>query len=184
MLNDRQPRLGCLLAEKRSCMSSQKTLVSRPPSGALRRLARLPIALYRLRLGWRPWQRFVLLEPIGRTSGQVRQTIVEVIGHDRASDTSSIASGWGRRANWYHNLLATPTITMQVGRGHLHVCAEPVPPPEGVRVLLDYRQSHPPLYPRTQPGADGRKPDEGITRGPGAPRAGVAAHRRAPHGAK
>ena len=124
-------------------MSSRKTLVSTPPSGALWRLARLPIVLYRLRLGWRLWQRFVLLEHSGRTSGQVRQTVVLVIEHDRASDTSSIASGWGRRSHWYQNLLATPKIAIQIGRRHPHVRAERVPPAEGVHIPLEYRQKHP-----------------------------------------
>ncbi len=124
-------------------MSSQKTLVSAPPSGLMRRLARLPIVLYRRRLGWLIGQRFVLLEHIGRKSGRVRSTVVEVIGQDRANDTYSIAAGWGRRANWYQNLLATPQITIQVGRRRLNVCAEPVPPSEGVRVLLEYCQNHP-----------------------------------------
>ncbi|HLW02438.1 MAG TPA: nitroreductase family deazaflavin-dependent oxidoreductase [Ktedonobacterales bacterium] len=124
-------------------MSSPKTLVSAPPSGVLRLVLRLPIVLYRLRLGWLLGQRFVLLEHIGRTSRQVRKTVVEVIGHDRASDTYFIASGWGRRADWYQNLLATPPITIQVGRRHLSVYAETVSAAEGVHMLLDYRQSHP-----------------------------------------
>ena len=124
-------------------MSSRKTLVSIQPSGWLRLLLRLPIALYRVRLGWLLGQRFLLLEHIGRKSGQIRRTVVEVVGHDRTSDTYYIVSGWGKRANWYQNLLATPKITIQVGRRRLHVFAEPVSPAEGVRVLLEYRQKHP-----------------------------------------
>lgn len=124
-------------------MTSRKTPVSTAPSGLLRVLLRLPIALYRLRLGWLLGQRFVLLQHIGRKSGQVRETVVEVIGHDRASDTYYIASGWGKRANWYQNLLAQPNITIQVGRRRLDVCAEMLPPKEGVQILLDYRQKHP-----------------------------------------
>ncbi len=124
-------------------MPSPKSLFSTPPSGGLRLLLRLPIALYRLRLGWLLGQRFVLLQHIGRKSGQVRKTVLEVIGHDRASDTYYIVSAWGKQANWYQNLLANPTITIQVGRRHLQICAEPLSPAEGARVLLDYRQKHP-----------------------------------------
>ena len=124
-------------------MSARNTLISKPPSGLLRLLLRLPIGLYRLRLGWLLGQRVVLVEHIGRTSGQVRKTVLEVVGHDRASDTYYIASAWGKRAQWYQNLLATPQNTIQVGRRHLHVCAETLPPAEGARVLLDYRQKHP-----------------------------------------
>ena len=124
-------------------MSQRKTLVSTPPSGLLLVLLRLPIVLYRLRLGWLLGQRFLLLEHIGRKSGQARKTVVEVIGHDRAGDTYYIASGWGKRANWYQNLLATPKITIQVGRRRLNACAQALPPAEGARVLMDYRQKHP-----------------------------------------
>ncbi len=124
-------------------MSSRKTLVSAPPSGLLLWLLRLPIALYRLRLGWLLGQRFVLLEHIGRKSRQVRKDVVEVIGHDRASGTYYIASGWGKRANWYQNLLTTPDITVHVGRRRLNVHAETLPPKEGVQVMLAYRQKHP-----------------------------------------
>ncbi len=128
---------------KEVLMSSRKTLVSAQPSGWLRLLLRLPIALYRVKLGWLLGQRFLLLEHVGRKSGQMRKTVVEVVGHDRTSDTYYIVSGWGKRANWYQNLLATPKITIRVGRRHLHVCAESVSPAEGVPVLLDYRQKHP-----------------------------------------
>lgn len=124
-------------------MASQKTLVSAPPSGLLRLLLRLPISLYRLRLGWLLGQRFLLLEHVGRKSGQARKTVIEVIGHDRASDTYYVASGWGKRANWYQNVLTTPDVTIQVGQRHLNVHAVTLPPAEGVRVLLDYRQRHP-----------------------------------------
>jgi deazaflavin-dependent oxidoreductase (nitroreductase family) len=124
-------------------MSPGKTLFSQPPSGLLRLLLRLPIALYQLRLGWLLGQRFVLLEHVGRTSGKVHKTVVEVIKHDQASDEYYIASGWGKRAQWYQNLLAMPEIMIQAGRRHLNVCAETLPPAEGARILLDYRQKHP-----------------------------------------
>jgi deazaflavin-dependent oxidoreductase (nitroreductase family) len=105
-------------------------------------MLRLPITLYRLKLGWLLGQRFVLLQHIGRKSGQVRKTVVEVIGHERSNDTYYIVSGWGYTANWYQNLLATPLITIQVGRRKLDVRAETVSPSEGAQVLLDYRQKH------------------------------------------
>ncbi len=124
-------------------MPEQKSLVAQPPSGSLRVLLRLPIALYRLKLGWLLGGRFVLLEHIGRKSGQVRKTVVEVIGHEQASNTYYIVSGWGEKANWYQNLLATPDITVQVGLRHLSMCAETLAPAEGARMLLAYRRKHP-----------------------------------------
>lgn len=123
-------------------MPSPNPLISKLPSGLLLWLLRLPIALYHLKLGWLLGQSFLLLEHGGRTSGQVRQTVVEVIGHDHASDTT-LSPLVGKQANWYQNLLATPAITIRVGRRHLHVCAETLLLAAGVRVLLDYCQKHP-----------------------------------------
>jgi hypothetical protein len=60
----------------------------------LGRLAfQLPIWLYRLRLGWLLGDRFLLLPHIGRKSGQVRQTVLEVVRHDHSTNYV-ITSGW------------------------------------------------------------------------------------------
>lgn len=119
------------------------SLVSTPPTGLLRLGLRLPIVLYRLRLGWLLGERFILLNHIGRKSGQARQTVLEVVGHDERSDTYYIVSGWGHQSNWYRNLLAKPEISVQVGRRRLDVRAETLTPPEGAQVLLAYREKHP-----------------------------------------
>jgi deazaflavin-dependent oxidoreductase (nitroreductase family) len=123
-------------------MAHQNTLISKLPDGLLRGLLRLPIILYRLHLGWLMGERLVLLNHIGRKSGQVHQTVVEIIGHDSASDNYYIVSGWGYKSNWYQNLLAHPTINIQVGRRRLEVQVESLSPVEGAQILLNYRQHH------------------------------------------
>jgi deazaflavin-dependent oxidoreductase (nitroreductase family) len=122
---------------------SKKSLVSSSPEGLMRWLFRAPIFLYRIGLGCLLGERFVLLHHIGRKSGQMRQTVVEIIGHEQASDTYYIVSGWGYKAQWYQNLLATPTITIQVGRRKLVILAETLSPQKGAQILLDYRKKHP-----------------------------------------
>ncbi len=124
-------------------MAHQNTLIAKLPDGLLRALLRLPIILYRLHLGWLMGERLVLLNHIGRKTGQVHQTVVEIIGHDTASDSYYIVSGWGYKSNWYQNLLAHPTINIQVGWRRLKVQAESVPPVEGAQILVNYRQHHP-----------------------------------------
>ncbi|MEP7289533.1 MAG: nitroreductase family deazaflavin-dependent oxidoreductase [Chloroflexota bacterium] len=124
-------------------MMSEKSLVAKPPSGWLRLMLRLPILLYRLKLGWLLGERFVLLNHLGRKTGQVHQTVVEIIGHNAAQDTYYIVSGWGYKANWYQNLLARPNITVQIGRHQRAIRAETLTPSAGVQVLLDYRKHHP-----------------------------------------
>ena len=86
--------------------------------------------------------RFVLINHIGRKSGQLRQTVVEVASHDPASDVYFVASGWGYKAQWYQNLMAQPDVTIQVGARKLAVHAETLPPEAGAQVLLDYRAKH------------------------------------------
>lgn len=122
---------------------SEKSLVSSAPKGLLLWFLRVPIFLYRIGMGWILGERFVLLHHIGRKSGQARQTVVEVIGHDLESDTYYIASGWGHKSQWYQNILATPEIRIQVGRRKLEVLAENLSPQESVKILISYREKHP-----------------------------------------
>ena len=63
-----------------------KTIIATAPHGLLRFGLRLPIWLYRLHLGWLFGNRFLLLTHIGRKSGLPRQTVIEVVKHDKESD--------------------------------------------------------------------------------------------------
>ena len=120
-----------------------KTGRLRPPRGLRRLLFRLPIWLYRLGLGWVLGQRFLLLNHVGRKSGRVRQTVLEVAGHDEETDTYLVAAGFGPRSDWYRNLLKTPEVTIQVGRRRLPVLAEPLSPVESGEAMVDYARRHP-----------------------------------------
>lgn len=118
-------------------------MVARQPSGLLRWLLRMPILLYRLRLGWLLGSRFLLLHHIGRKSGLPRRTVVEVVDHDKARDVYVVASGWGTKADWYRNALANPDVTIQVGRRTLAVRAETLPPDVAAQALAQYRERYP-----------------------------------------
>ncbi len=122
--------------------ANAQSLVTQPPSGALRFLLRLPILLYRWHLGWLLGSRFVMIDHVGRKSGKHYQTVVEVVEHDRASDTYTVASGWGDKASWFQNLMAQPQTTIHSGGRTLHVRAEWLPAPEAAQCLLEYRQHH------------------------------------------
>lgn len=114
-----------------------------PPTGLRRALFRLPITLYRWRLGWLLGRRFVLIEHLGRRSGRWRQTVVEVVGRDPAAGTVTVASGFGRTADWYRNLLAHPEATIQVGGRRQAVRAVPLGPEEGADAMVGYARRHP-----------------------------------------
>lgn len=113
------------------------------PTGITRLLFRLPIWLYRFKLGWILGGRFMLINHIGRKSGQPRQVVVEVVRHEQATDSYIVCSGFGPKAQWYQNLLAMPDVTIQVGARILAVHAEPLSPEAGGDELVDYARRNP-----------------------------------------
>lgn len=66
-------------------------LAQRRPSGMYRWLANAPRWFYRLSLGWLLGKRVVQLTHRGRTSGLVRQTILEVLHFDCPSSPRELA---------------------------------------------------------------------------------------------
>ena len=90
-------------------------LGERPPRGLMRLLFRAPNVLYRLHLGRLLGHRFLQLTHRGRRSGALHQTVVEVVGRDRASGAYCVAAGWGKKSDWYRNILADPHVRVRVG---------------------------------------------------------------------
>lgn len=121
----------------------RSTGVRTPPTGLGRLLFRLPIALYRAKLGWLLGERILLIEHIGRSTGRIRRTVMEVVDHYTGEDTYVVASGFGTSAQWYRNLLAHPRAGIMVGRRRLTVDAVPLTPVEGGRVMAGYAARHP-----------------------------------------
>jgi deazaflavin-dependent oxidoreductase (nitroreductase family) len=110
------------------------------PAGLTRFLFRMPIYLYRLRLGWLFGTRLLLLNHVGRISGKSRQTVLEVATHD--DDSYVVASGWGPNAEWYRNILHTPAATIQVGTRTMRVTAIPLDKEEGANIFMRYASRH------------------------------------------
>lgn len=104
---------------------------------------RAPVWFYRLGLGWLLGRRFLLLEHTGRRSGRTRQTVLEVAGHEAATDTYYVASGWGPGSDWYQNLRHAPEARIQVGARKLAVRAELLSPEACGRAMVDYARRHP-----------------------------------------
>jgi deazaflavin-dependent oxidoreductase (nitroreductase family) len=128
-------------------MTNEQTTISHlaaqhPVRGLLRFGVRLPLWLYRLHLGWLLGERLLRLTHIGRKSGQPRQTVLEVVDHDRTSDSYIVTSGWGEKSDWYQNILKTPQVRIDVGRRHLNVTAELLSKDEAEQWLFNYAQAH------------------------------------------
>ena len=117
-----------------------------PPKGLMRWFLRAPIALYGTRLGWLLGKRFLLLEHIGRKSGVVRKTVLEVVKHDADRDHWFIASGWGEKAQWLRNVLAEPNVHITVGARRFAVRATRLDVDAATRVLAEYAMKNPTAF--------------------------------------
>jgi deazaflavin-dependent oxidoreductase (nitroreductase family) len=117
--------------------------IPQPPSGLSRILWRLPITLYRARLGWLMGNRFLLLTHTGRVSGIPRQAVIEIIRYDETGDYYLVASGFGEKSDWFKNIQKTPRVTIQVGRRQAAALAEWLPPIDAENEMLDYARRHP-----------------------------------------
>jgi deazaflavin-dependent oxidoreductase (nitroreductase family) len=110
------------------------------PGPLLRRLLRLPVLLYQWRLGWLLGHRFLLLIHVGRRTGRVRRTVLEVLEFDSDSGTAVVMAGFGRRSDWYRNLQARPPLQVVVGRRSFTPARRELPEREAVAVLAGYER--------------------------------------------
>jgi len=119
------------------------SIVDRPPSKALRFGLRLPIFLYRIRLGWLLGDRFLMLTHTGRKSGLPHQTVIEVVKHDKETNTYYVVSGWGEKSDWYRNIHKTPQVTVQVRGRNFQTTAEFTPVEKAIEIVNIYAREHP-----------------------------------------
>ncbi len=108
-----------------------------------RRLIRLPIGIYRARLGFVFGRRLLMLEHVGRRSGARRYVVLEVVDHPGAG-RYVVASGFGRRAQWFRNVEAEPRVRVWVaGRGPTPATARVLTTAEAEAALGSYAKRHP-----------------------------------------
>ncbi|MFD0852077.1 nitroreductase family deazaflavin-dependent oxidoreductase, partial [Actinomadura adrarensis] len=119
----------------------EKVTPPAPPTGVRRLLWRLPIHLYRLRLGRFLGHRLMLLTHTGRVSGRQRQAVIEVVHRDDHGYVA--ASGFGPRADWYRNVMARPEVTLQVAGRTLLATATQIAPGESAEIMARYATRHP-----------------------------------------
>lgn len=108
------------------------------PSGLARLAFRLPIWFYHAHLGWVLGRRFTLLTHIGRKSGLPRQTVLEVVRYDKTSGECIVASGWGMKSDWFHNISANPKIFFQIGNKCTAGIAQRLMPDAASQELVNY----------------------------------------------
>lgn len=113
----------------------------RPPSGLGKALFRLPLHLYRARLGFLFGRRILVLNHVGRVTGKPRQAVLEVIVRE-PDGSYVVASGWGTTAAWYRNVLQSPEVSIMVGTRTIPVTGVPVPTEEGADIMAQYATEH------------------------------------------
>ncbi|MBN2555235.1 MAG: nitroreductase family deazaflavin-dependent oxidoreductase [Anaerolineales bacterium] len=117
--------------------------LTKKPSGLLRIAARLPIWLYRARLGWLLCGRFVMLTHIGRISGKPRQVVLEVVEYNPELAAITVASGWGKKSDWLQNILKTPQVEVTYGSRTRNACASVLSKDEAFLIIQRYATRHP-----------------------------------------
>ncbi|MFO7322747.1 MAG: nitroreductase family deazaflavin-dependent oxidoreductase [Chloroflexota bacterium] len=115
------------------------------PAGFGRALLRLPVLLYRLGLGGLlGGLPLMILGTRGRKSGLPRYTPVEYRQH---GSKYYIVSAWGRRPQWFQNLLASPEVSVQCGTRRFAARASVVEDSgEAARALYLFRKRAPLVY--------------------------------------
>lgn len=103
---------------------------------------RAPIQLYRFRLGGLLGKRFLLLEHVGRSSGLLRRTVLEVVEHPEGGDPV-IVSGLGESSQWFRNVSANPDVWITRGRTRSPARVVRIGRDEARSVFERYRIDHP-----------------------------------------
>ena len=109
-------------------------------------LFRVPLLLHRY--GLRGFERilgidWMVLTTRGRRSGRPHQVMLDVVGHDPASDTFYVQPADGRRADWVRNALADPRVVAELCGRRFDARVADVTGAEGADVVLRFVRGHP-----------------------------------------
>lgn len=117
--------------------------VDRPPTGWRRLLLRSPVYLYRVGLGRLFGHRLLVITHRGRNSGRLYRTPLEVARYDPATQEAIVPSGWGRQADWYRNIQASPAIEVWLGGRRFRPEQRFLSESEAAEVMAHYARRHP-----------------------------------------
>jgi deazaflavin-dependent oxidoreductase (nitroreductase family) len=97
-------------------------------------------------VGWLLGHRFLLLTHVGRRSGKRRQTVLEIVDHDKTENTYTVAAAWGRKSDWFQNVQAKPEVAITIGGRRFVACASTLVVSEAERALEGYSRRHPSAF--------------------------------------
>ena len=115
-------------------------MIIRRPGPLMRRLLGAPTRLYDWNAEWLLGRRFLRLTHIGRRSGLLHRTMLEVIGTRPATGELLVVAGLGRSANWYRNLESHPAVQVAVGRRRFRPEHRTLGEDEAIAAFADYER--------------------------------------------
>ena len=118
-------------------------IVPSKPGRLLKLTFALPRYLYRWHLGWLFGHRCLMITHVGRKTGRLRQTVVEVVHYDPTTRECIVMSGYGTQSDWYRNIEARSACEVQVGRQRYRPRQRLLSAEETLTVLQAYQQRHP-----------------------------------------
>ena len=114
-----------------------------PPKGLKLKLFRAPRYFYHLKLGFLFGERFIHLKHWGRKSGQLKETVIEVIDQDKTNGTLYSASGFGEQSQWFKNISVNNAAFVTVKNTEFKAIASVLCADEATQILLRYAKAHP-----------------------------------------
>ncbi len=115
--------------------------VAKPPRFMIP-IFKLPLILYRAKLGWIFGHRFMLLTHRGRNSGKVRRTVLAVLEFNPDSREIKAISAWSA-SDWYLNIKANPALQVETGFTRYTPIFRIMSPEEIATLFVNYRNKHP-----------------------------------------
>lgn len=117
----------------------------------VRWFVRAPIWLYRARLGVIFGHRLLMLEHVGRNTGQRRFVVLEVVDHP-APGRYVVVSGFGVRAQWFRNVEVNPHVRVYlVSRAPATATARRLDAAAASAALGRYAHAHPRAWAKLRP---------------------------------
>lgn len=117
--------------------------IERRPTGWRRWLLNVPLLLDTLHLNRLLGTRFAVIVHLGRRSRRLRRTPLEVVRHDPRTGEIVVASGWGRDAGWYRNIVAAPAVAVHHAGRRYHPLQRLLGPEEAAAEMAAYTERHP-----------------------------------------
>ncbi len=113
------------------------------PQGLLKWAFHLPRSLYRWHLGWVLGHLCLMITHVGRKTGRLRQTVLEVLLYDSTTRECIVMAGYGAQSDWYRNIQAHPAIEVQIGRQRYKPQQRILSSEETLHILKEYQRCHP-----------------------------------------